>query len=196
MSKFLSSKHSLVFHKFNFLDQEMSDNDFQSFLVGFLNNYFYDASYILNMHNLELNEKTHIHCILITTSRKHTDTIISNYIAYSIDTLKLFNDDEVLNDVCNSIELSVSDKQVNNLSKAVRYLCHLDEKDKLKYPIDDVIYNDEELYLKLFEEGKLTSEDFIKRVVSANSLVDIINDLGLDTTKQYFWLIKELRKDI
>lgn len=78
----------------------------------------------------------------------------------------------------------------------IRYLIHLDSKDKFQYPVKEVCTNNEE-YLKLCLDGYSPYEcgiQYIWTIVkSSYNIVQVFDTLGLKYSNQYYKIITKLR---
>ena len=98
---------------------------------------------------------------------------------------------EKLQSVYNLDGVLITVEKCLNLTKALRYLCHLDNPEKHLYNINDVVTNDFSFF---YENLCLSVNAFTEYLLNAleacnGDYAELVRDIGLDTCKKYHNII-------
>lgn len=96
---------------------------------------------------------------------------------------------------CNENQIQID--ECIDLSKKTRYLCHLDNFDKEKYSINNIVSNDYKLMHKYLETIKIKDvDDIINLVHQYKTIEKLIHVMGKKKYREYRGIIIDLRKEI
>lgn len=124
---------------------------------------------------------------------KHYHVVITFGGCYRIGT--------VLNMLCDNFhcnENQVSIEKCNSVPSQVRYLVHLDDRDKHQYPFADIVSNRADLVDKyLHQIRKIQDADDLYAVMREYpNLYDLISMIGVEQYKKWRVVIQDLRREV
>ena len=144
-----------------------------------------DAFYRI-IHNKDIKEngelkREHIHLVLELLTRVRKSTLIGRLAKY-----------------CEINENQISVEDIRNISKAVQYLIHQNDKSKFQYNVDEIDTNNKErlkYLLRSDEKVSLTTEELFDIIDNARNTRELIKSIGIDLYMKYGRVIDLLWKE-
>lgn len=161
-------------------DKHITEDDINNYLKDEMRFVFYAfIKHDSDVDSSNNKEHNHFHIIIICNTSYSKNTIISSFAS------GLFINRDI-----------VSVRKMKNVVLSVQYLIHMNDKEKYQYDLMDVWSNDiNELHSIIFESAsqyELDIEYLIELVKSCDFITDVYRILGLDKSKKYRSLLKDM----
>lgn len=106
-----------------------------------------------------------------------------------------------INELCNCLMIEKSQISIDKITNdylPVQYLTHKNDNTKYQYEYSSIVTNDQQRLTELYNQAyrkPLNEQEITEAMKTAYTTYDLIEKIGLDNTKKYLSVFKELQKD-